>query len=312
MFHNNLISVIIPTYNSAKFLSQAIDSAIKQTYQHLEIIVVDDGSTDNTKEIIKRYIPKINYIEQINAGPARARNAGVYHARGQYIAFLDSDDIWLPNKIEMQMKVFSEKPDIALVYGKIVNFNNNTNEDLAEFPQECYSGNIFDHLLREQLIPLPSVLVRKKVLDTVGLFNETLLTAEDTNLWLRIAKNNIIIGINKVLVRRRRHETNLSERVDIPIGTLDNLDKIVQLFPETEPLIYYPMKQAYLNRGKGMMLDLFYCENYRKCRDVCHKLIHRNCFDFKVVFYWFLTILPSSVLNLFREIKRFLSTHRFE
>src|SRR5437016_4074648 len=114
MSETPLVSVIIPTYNSAHFLAEALDSCLKQTYSPLEIIVVDDGSTDNTHELMSNY-PQVQYIRQANAGPSRARNRGLQQSTGNFIQFLDADDIILEHKIERCVEEFSRRPDLGVV-----------------------------------------------------------------------------------------------------------------------------------------------------------------------------------------------------
>ncbi len=111
-----LVSVIIPTYNRAALVVQAVQSALNQTYTNMEIIVVNDGSTDNTPEILKEYEGKIKYVYQERSERSKARNEGFRHSTGSYIAFLDSDDLWLPTKIEKQVEVLNKKADVGLVY----------------------------------------------------------------------------------------------------------------------------------------------------------------------------------------------------
>jgi glycosyltransferase involved in cell wall biosynthesis len=121
MSQNKLISVIIAVYNCESYLSAAIDSILEQDYQSLEIIVVDDGSTDNTNNIIKNY-PSLRYIFQEHTGPATAKNTGIKAARGDYLAFLDADDLWLPNKLTSQMAEFRKNPDLDMVFGHVQQF----------------------------------------------------------------------------------------------------------------------------------------------------------------------------------------------
>ena len=304
MITSNLVSAIIPTYNNAAFLPEAIDSVISQTYPNIEIIIVNDGSTDNTNEVLRKYLDRIIYIEQENAGPASARNTGIHQARGEYIAFLDADDIWMPTKIEEQLKIFSQNPNASLVYSRMVNFDDRSSKNLSVIPRKVFSGRIFDQLLVENLIALPTVIVRSNILDRIGLFDESLFTAEDWNLYLRIARDHEIIGVNKVLVRRRKHYDNISDRWDVRIGTLDSLDRIVDLFPDTAPEVCPEMKNAYLIRGKDLA-SLYFCESeYRKCHDTCCRLRRIGCVDSKLILYWLMTMWPPSVLYVLRVINR--------
>ncbi|OGU23031.1 MAG: hypothetical protein A2X85_14300 [Geobacteraceae bacterium GWF2_54_21] len=300
-----LVSIIIPTYNSASFITEAIDSCLMQTYTKFEIIVINDGSTDNTDEVVLKYIDKITYIKQENAGAARARNLGIAEAKGDYIAFLDADDIWITDKLQKQIEIMKRNPNIALVYGKFENFSEGTNEILSIMPDSIQSGFLFDHILINNLIGLSSVLVRKSVLDEVGSFDERLLTAEDTNLWLKIAYKYPFGVVSEILFRRRIHGGNISERVDIKVGTLDNLDWIVELYPEVSPKKYTPMKEAYLIKGEAMAVDMFHGGAYSKCNAVCKKLITMNVSNAKILIYFVITLLPASLISKFRNAMRF-------
>jgi glycosyltransferase involved in cell wall biosynthesis len=303
--HN--VSVVIPVYNNRNFIGDAIESVLCQTLSPLEIIVVDDGSTENNNDILKKYSKKIIFIQQENRGPASARNTGIRNAKGDFIAFLDSDDIWVPNKMEKQMALFSSNPDLVMVYSRFVVFDGKACENMADWPKSVYSGEIFEKLLAENFIAMSSVVVKSLILTTIGMFDESLITAEDTNLYLKIAKRWKIGGVKDVLVRRRNHGENLSSRVDVPIGTLENLDRIVALYPEVAPEKYLPMKRAYLSRGKGMMSDLFVSEKYRTCRRIAIRLHHINPFDPPAMKYFFLTLFPSWLVHYARELKRHLS-----
>jgi len=298
------ISVVIPTYNNAHFLPEALDSVFAQTFGDVEIIVVNDGSTDNTREVVRAYGRTLIYVEQENSGPARARNKGVSFARGEYVAFLDADDVWMPDKLEQQMGVFSLNQNAALVYSQVVEFDEVSRRESPPRPRQVYSGSLFDRLLIEGLIPLPSVIIKKSVIREVGGFDEGLFTAEDTNLWIKVARKNEIVGIDKPLVRRRLHSGNISARLDINVGTLENLDRIVHLFPETAPYRYLPMKKAYINRGMRLVQDYFHESHYERCHATCRKLASILPFEKRVLLFWLVTLLPPSVIDRLRKIRQ--------
>ncbi len=298
----SLVSAIIPCYNSAKYLPEAIESVLKQTYKHIEIIIVNDGSTDDTDDIVNPYLDRIKYIKQANAGPAAARNKGISHANGEYIAFLDADDLWCADKIQKQIEIIGTSTDIALVYSKFENFCNETGEKLSEMPDSTPSGGLFDLILQKNIILLSSVLARQSYLLDVGCFDESLITAEDTNLWLKIAYKYPIQAIPEVLVYRRMHRGNISSRVDINVGTLDNLDLIVKRYPTVAPHIYLPMKAAYKVRGTALATDLFYGSQYEKCHFVCKKLIAMHIVNPMLLTYFSCTLLPKSAINALRCI----------
>lgn len=276
-----------------------------QTYTDYEVIVVNDGSTDNTRDVITKYFDRVSYIEQSNSGPASARNAGINNAEGEYLAFLDSDDLWHPDKLSIQLKYLESNPDAAFVYCRMEEFTNTNDNNIrcldSVKPVAIKSGRVFDEILQYPLIPLPSVLIKTEIVHSIGGFDESLFTAEDTNLWLKIAWQYNIVGINDILVRRRKHSNNISDNMSIHIGTLDNLDKIVSLIPEVSPALYPPMKNAYSRRGTNMLVDLFYAGNYSNALSICNRLICMWIVNKKILGYWIILQLPASVINFVRR-----------
>lgn len=209
------VSVIIPVYNASNYVAKAINSVLAQGYNNYEIIVVDDGSTDETREVLNGYEDRIRYVYQNNAGPAKARNTGIKQARGDYITFLDADDLWLPDKLEKQLSFFNIHPQYSLVFTDmqhIVGANVIHKSYLKEKNyQYLSSGSIYENLLRECFIFTPTVMVKRECLERVGFFNENLRIAEDYDLWLRIADKFQIGFLDQPLVIRNRHKNNLTE-----------------------------------------------------------------------------------------------------
>ncbi len=213
------VSVLIPAYNVSKFLPKALESILSQTFLDFEIIVVDDGSVDNTKNIVerytKRYGEKIRYIYQANRGLAAARNTGLRHSRGEYIALLDADDEWLPNRLAEGVRVLDENPAVGLVHsnsmriseiGEIIRINKRN--------PRLLSGWIFNNLfLREADVSCPTVVFRRDCIEKVGEFDENLsrLGCEDRELWLRIAQHFRFAYIDKVLARYRVRSSSMSK-----------------------------------------------------------------------------------------------------
>ena len=204
------VSVIITTYKRANLVSHAIESVLAQTYTDYEIIVVNDGSPDNTKEVLDQFGDKITAIHQENQGVSAARNAGIKSAQGQYIAFLDDDDLWVQNKLEKQVACLESNPNIGLVYSDMFCFNEN-----GVFPDTWEKANPTPPvqqswiLFLRNFIPTPSVVVRRDCLDKVGLFDETLTTCEDYDLWLRITEKWSVHFLNEPLVNYRRSANSL-------------------------------------------------------------------------------------------------------
>ncbi|MBI5077286.1 glycosyltransferase [Candidatus Falkowbacteria bacterium] len=183
------VSVIMNCYNSAEFLKEAIDSVYRQTISGWEIIFWDNASTDASAGIAKNYDSRLRYFHgAINLPLGEARNKAVAEARGEFIAFLDCDDIWLPEKLEKQLQIFSTDDNLALVYTNTVKFQNNYEVvDFRENDEPPPSGRIFEHLLKKDFITLSSAMCRKKhLLSLNSIFNPLFHVGEDWELWLRL------------------------------------------------------------------------------------------------------------------------------
>lgn len=207
------VSVIIPTYNRSDYILEAIQSVIDQKYDSAEIIVVDDGSTDDTKEKLVSLIERgvIRYVHQENRGRSAARNRGVSLATGDYLAFLDSDDLFEPDKLLKQVEFFTRHPEVGLVHGGYIKFDERNNESGYRNPS-WFSGYIYPEILLVwyTLLAIPTVMVPKRVLDEVGGFDESLFIGEDLDLWRRIARRYPFGYINQNLARIRVHAGNTS------------------------------------------------------------------------------------------------------
>ncbi len=219
-YNNLLVSVIIPTYNSAAYIAEAVESVLAQTYPNIEIIVVDDGSTDDTATVIAPYRSSVIYINQANRGVSAARNIGMRQARGQLIAFLDADDIWMPGKLERQVKFLARHKNVGLVFGDAELFDVKgtvTSSFLRrnESPMRLYTAEVvledtFKALLVYNFICTCTVVITRACMEQVGGFDESLQSVEDRDLWLRIAGCFSIGCIPELMSRKRVHGHNLS------------------------------------------------------------------------------------------------------
>lgn len=205
------VSVVIPAYNAQDFLAEAIESALGQSVSPLEVLCVDDGSHDATVEIAKGY--GVQVIKQQNGGPAKARNAGLAAANGEWIAFLDADDVWLPEKLERQLGLVNES--VGLVYTDRVNFGDTAGVGERQSDSvTLHSGRVLEPLLiRGNFITLSSVLVRRDLIAKVGGFdtNRELMRCEDWDLWLRLAPLTQFAACGDALVRYRRHSAGITK-----------------------------------------------------------------------------------------------------
>jgi len=203
----NLISCIIPTYNGERFVGQAIESILGQTYTPFEIICVDDGSTDGTEAVVRGFGNRVQYVHQKNAGPATARNTGARSARGEFLAFLDSDDTWVPEKLMVQVAHLRNNPDHGFCVAHVQNFwEPELAEEQARFRDHPRSKPIAGYVTQ-------ALLVRAGAFETVGPFN-TELKHTDATEWFVRAKSRGVVGhlLDEVLVMRRLHKDNRSRQ----------------------------------------------------------------------------------------------------
>src|SRR5688572_4229057 len=182
------VSVIIASYNYGRFVGQAIRSVLDQTWRDREVIVVDDGSTDDTAAVVRTFGDSVRAIHQANRGLSGARNTGLRAASGQYVACLDSDDLWLPDKLARQVAVLDARPDVGLVYADAVYFDDASGTSLGRHGERYRhaDGHVTaDLITRGNFIPSPTPLFRRAAVDVVGDFDETLRHSEDWDMWIR-------------------------------------------------------------------------------------------------------------------------------
>jgi glycosyltransferase involved in cell wall biosynthesis len=217
-----LVSVIIPVFNSSAYIEDAVRSALAQDYGNKEIIVVDDGSTDSTPDILETFQDQIVVVRQVNAGPGAARNHGLQHARGTYIAFLDADDVWIPGKLRLQVEYLQQKPAIGAVYSKWLLWHGDAegqfalpdlpplNEPPAIVRED--SGWVYTILLFECRLLTSTVVLRRSVMEQVGPFDEYLLRGQDYDYWLRLSRITEIHKLDSELVLYRIHSDNIASK----------------------------------------------------------------------------------------------------
>jgi len=299
------IAVIMPAYNAAKFIGESIQSVIDQTYENWELIIVDDGSIDETKLIVSKYLcdKRIKYIYQKNAGQASARNNGIKNTSANYIAFLDSDDTWEKEKLEKQIKYFDNKID--LVYGASYIINSNGQRQISKMNPEIgiYSGQFLINklILGSFFIPILTVLLKKDVLIKVGLFNESknIKNAEDFDLWLRIALNGYtMMCISETLSNYRIHE-NQSTSIDTA-STFQVIESLL-LFKEKNISYSNNIKISILN--KLIVYVKKFNVNYNSKYEILN-LLNRAQYYYSLLNYIFIILInPLFILYLKSRIK---------
>lgn len=221
------VSVIIPTYNRARYICRAINSVLDQTFTDHEIIVVDDGSTDNTRELLAQYDGKIVYIPQTNQGISESRNRGIRAARGEYIAFLDSDDVWISEKLAIQVDLLDHNEKLGIVCSKMTIFDEAGNQRGTK-PEERTGKNFKELVEIGGDLPTSTVMTRKACFDKVGVFDKTLPPMEDFEMWVRIASQyDIYMLPEKVLAYYYIHGQQITSDKTLVYEATIKLDKSI-------------------------------------------------------------------------------------
>lgn len=261
------VSVVIPTYNRASLLAEALESVLNQTYKYFEIIVVDDGSTDSTDAVIKPYIGSIKYIRQNNQGNGAARNTGIKEAKGEFVAFLDSDDLWLPDKLEKQIKYLQEHPDVDMVYGNGIIFGNTKDSGRSLISHKKARQLSKKVTLRDEFmkstIRSSTILIRKNILDELGGFDPNLRVCVDGDFSLRTLSKYKVAFMDDILIRYRKHDGNISSnREQRMIHSIRLIQNLLSNKPELEDVIgkeninkrlayrYYKLAKTYMKKRK--------------------------------------------------------------
>lgn len=306
-----LVSIIIPSYQSAQFVTKAIDSCLAQTYQNIEIIVIDDGSKDNTKEVLFPYVEskKINYIHQTNKGLSGARNTGLKNAKGQFIQFLDADDTIHPDKIQLQINyLINHSEDIGVYSDYVVQKNNQITHYIKTYP----IGNLFKNVAYSSFVmPIHTVLLRNRQLP---FFDESLGQGEDRDFWLNLFQDKMsTFGfINEILATYYLHDKNMTHQTE------NNLIAVVNILTK-HLLVCSKQQQIILKEAKkyhyGLLgIHLIESSEYPKARQYLVKSFSIKNIKYKIVFYLFYffsftPIIYRSSKHIFVWIRRNI-THR--
>lgn len=211
------VSVVMPAFNAANTICAAVESVLGQTFHNWELLVINDGSTDHTLDVMEQFNDeRIKLITQVNQGVAAARNTGLRQARGEYIAFLDSDDLWLPTKLEQQIAIFKRSGiELGLVYAKHRGF---VKEPAQSFSMDVDASigydNDYHRLLIMDYVPTLTVMIRASLISEIGYFREDLRGTEDWDYWIRVAKHSNIVRVNEELALYRISPNSLSRNKD--------------------------------------------------------------------------------------------------
>jgi glycosyltransferase involved in cell wall biosynthesis len=282
-----VVSVIIPAYNSAPYIRETLESVLSQTHPPLEVIVVDDGSSDDTAAIVQSYNGRVRLLQQEHRGVSAARNLGIRQAQGDYVAFLDSDDLWLPEKLERQSACILEK-QVAWVSCGADFFDTNSGKIFYEYRKKLYEGDILEKEFVYTFIRSPTPLVKRTVFEDVGYFNEEYEAriGEDKDMWLRIAARYPLGVVDEVLALKREHPAstmNVISWEELLSIQLRGVDRAVARQPERlNPLKNRLLAKIYLNHGATLIKR---CE-YDQARPLISQALRLNPYNINTWAYW--------------------------
>lgn len=312
MVPHDLVSVIIPTYNGSRYLLSTVVSALNQSYSPVEVIIVDDGSTEDIAAVLEPVISRINFIRQQNRGPAAARNAGIRASKGTYIAFLDHDDIWGPDNLQDKIAILKKNPGGAMAYSYPLLI------DAAGTPLPhtahliCPSGWVFDDfLLQNRIATFSSTLICRNVFDKVGMLDENpeITCCDDYDMWLRIADVDKIFFSPDKSVKYRIHEQNLLKNHSLSFGS--HLQVFRKALKECSTVSQMPQKKlSHIINEHLYMKYLVYAFNfyydmcnYRMTRNLLWHCIQLKPYTLRNWAYLLLCTLPVSFITKLRSAK---------
>lgn len=252
-----MVSVVIPTYNRCALLGEAIDSVLRQQGAAFELIVVDDGSGDDTQKLVESYGPAVRYVQQPNSGVSAARNRGITMARGEWLAFLDSDDFWLPGKLRLQLEYLAANPDLKLCQTEELWIRNGARLNPRKYHAKP-SGHCFPRLLERCLVSPSAVMIHRDVFAEVGLFDEGLPACEDYDMWLRIGcRYPLGLLPQPLIVKRGGHPDQLSRSVPVldkyRIVALGKILRSGSLSPAQRKLVLQTLEKKCRIYGQGCL-----------------------------------------------------------
>ena len=303
-----LISVIMPTYNRAKFIGEAVTSVLNQSWKDLELIVVDNYSTDDTQQVISSFRdPRLRYYKFFNNGKigiiAATRNYGIQQGRGRYMAFLDSDDVWSVDKLAQQMDVLEKDKRCQMVFCqfRVSDASGKLQERIMGPKNFKMNGYIYHKLIRYNFIVCSSVIVRKDILDKIGCFDERkdLTCSEDFDLWLRIARNNRVVFLPRILGAYRLHTLNTNidnQRLQKALNVIDKhlLDGLTGEREANRAKANFYFREGWFTIDKDVRFA-------RACfRESCSL----NFYNFKILFLSLMGLMLSFTPFLYKFIRR--------
>jgi glycosyltransferase involved in cell wall biosynthesis len=293
-----MVDVIIISFNDADRLKQAVESVLAQNAFHVidTILIVDDGSTDHTRDVITKLAErsgKIRYFYQDNAGPAAARNTGLSNSNAEYLAFLDSDDIWHSAKIGAQIEVAQSNPDVDLIYTNVMTFEDTwPASHVTKIQSRSYYGkeNIKRFFIYDGPIYPSTVLIQRKILSRSGLFDPSLRRAEETEFWYRVFCVGFVWHLNEHLAYKRISKNSLSSDMEIMAPfVIMGANKFISMHPEIAPLLKKKEAELSFTIAKD---KLFYKKKRREARFFLTKSLSLNPWNVNVLVVLLASLIP--------------------
>jgi glycosyltransferase involved in cell wall biosynthesis len=308
------VAVVIPCYNSASCLARALDSVFTQTYRDYRIYVIDDGSTDDTEAVLRSYADRTVCVRQNHAGQGAARNHGIRLSNSAFVAFLDADDEWLPNKLERSIEILRRDARIGLVYSDCSTSGTGpfAGSHFARIGTPA-SGRVFVQMLDHCNVFTPTVVVRRECLEDVGPFNETLAVGEDLNMWLRIAARWEFAVAMEVLAIRHRRPGSLSQTTSVDralSSSLAAVEDIVHTCPHLLAHERRELRKSIANRHYEYGSYLLRIGGRAASRQQMFEAVRWGRFDWRVVAKTISSFLPHHTFAALREVRQNLGGPR--
>lgn len=317
-----LVSVIMATYNGEGYLAEAIESALHQTYANLELIIVDDCSSDASVRVVERYLPdgRVSFVRNAhNVGVAASRNRALTLAKGELITFLDQDDVWLPHKLEIQVKALQAHPEVGLLHAEYARIDPQgvLLSAYQKLPTERFDNpaaaidvrDVFAEIfISNNIQPLTSMIPRK-VIDAVGFFEADLPGVDDYELWLRIALRYPVGHVQTIVGYWRRHPGQQSNQGHkMLVIRIKALDLILNRFPEAKHRV---PRAAFIKRMHGMCRSaanytMYYLHDYASARELFARAVRYRPYDLPAWGKLAYCALPDTVRNGLKRVKRLL------
>jgi glycosyltransferase involved in cell wall biosynthesis len=269
------VSVVITVYNSMPYLPETVESVLRQTFDDFEVLIIDDGSTDQTLEWVSQLNhPNVNVITQENQGVSVARNTGIHNSKGTYVAFLDGDDLWEPTKLEKQVILLDQNPDIGLVHTWLAPINEQ-GQPTGRVMTCKADGNVWERMIESNMVACSAAVVRRSCFEAVGVFDADLRFAEDWDMWIRVADRYSFAVVKEPLVQYRLHANSKSKKY---ATRLQDFHKIIEKAFQTVPFeLLYLRNRSY---GHINMCIAWKCiqgieKDYEKANYFCRQaLLH--------------------------------------